>query len=341
MQILLLPPRVLDRVDGYGLTPVYVVRWWRALPLAMPIKALRFGLLLEVLTEAVDHVTVGLVVRWSGRGKEGVASVDRLGRTVVAHRAVAAAAGPEAGGGPATHSGPEGAVRDPVCPAHRHPVGVSAAGVGLRVGDDLLAAAGRMERGGRVGPVAPGAAEEAAGREEARLVAGGDRLLPCAGGSARPKSGPSPVDRARPGSKHHVLTDGQGIPLAVSLTGGNRNDVTQLLPLLDKVPPVAGVAGRPRRLPDALLVDRGYDHDKYRRLTSVASASRLFQTSSSTAPRGSVRRATFSMKSGRTSTGIRIREAWHPLRAVIYWAVQARRGPWPRHLPADRRPGGP
>ncbi|WP_428849086.1 IS5 family transposase [Streptomyces griseorubens] len=81
-----------------------------------------------------------------------------------------------------------------------------------------------------------------------------------------PKSGPSPVDRARPGDKHHVLTDGQGIPLAVSLTGGNRNDVTQLLPLLDKVPPVAGVVGRPRRRPDMLFADRGYDHDKYRRL---------------------------------------------------------------------------
>ncbi|WP_240653723.1 IS5 family transposase [Streptomyces sp. AcE210] len=81
-----------------------------------------------------------------------------------------------------------------------------------------------------------------------------------------PKSGPSPVDRARPGSKHHVITDGQGIPLAVSLTGGNRNDVTQLLPLLDKIPPVAGVVGRPRRRPDMLFADRGYDHDKYRRL---------------------------------------------------------------------------
>ncbi|MER5796182.1 IS5 family transposase [Streptomyces sp. NPDC001980] len=81
-----------------------------------------------------------------------------------------------------------------------------------------------------------------------------------------PKSGPSPVDRARPGSKHHVVTDAQGIPLAVSLTGGNRNDVTQLLPLLDKIPAVAGVVGRPRHRPDALLADRGYDHDKYRRL---------------------------------------------------------------------------
>ncbi|WP_442816782.1 IS5 family transposase [Streptomyces sp. NBC_01445] len=89
---------------------------------------------------------------------------------------------------------------------------------------------------------------------------------PRQGSSARPKSGPSPVDRARPGSKHHVITDGQGIPLAVSLTGGNRNDVTQLLPLLDKIPPVAGVVGRPRRRPDMLFADRGYDHDKYRRL---------------------------------------------------------------------------
>ncbi|WNZ06432.1 IS5 family transposase [Streptomyces sp. 11x1] len=81
-----------------------------------------------------------------------------------------------------------------------------------------------------------------------------------------PETGPGPVDRARPGSKHHVLTDGQGIPLAVSLTGGNRNDVTQFLALLDKVPAVAGLVGRPRRRPDALLADRGYDHDKYRRL---------------------------------------------------------------------------
>ncbi|GGV74483.1 hypothetical protein GCM10010277_88280 [Streptomyces longisporoflavus] len=52
----------------------------------------------------------------------------------------------------------------------------------------------------------------------------------------------------------------------MSLTGGNRHDVTQLLPLLDKIPAVAGVAGRPRRRPDALLADRAYDYDKYRRL---------------------------------------------------------------------------
>ncbi|MEV8248663.1 IS5 family transposase [Streptomyces rochei] len=81
-----------------------------------------------------------------------------------------------------------------------------------------------------------------------------------------PKAGFSPVDRAGPGSKHHLIVDGQGIPLAVSLTVGNCNDVTQLVPLLDKIPAVAGQVARPRRRPAALLADRGYDHDKYRRL---------------------------------------------------------------------------
>ena len=50
------------------------------------------------------------------------------------------------------------------------------------------------------------------------------------------------------------------------MTGGNRNDVTQLLPLLDRVPAVAGLPGRPRRRPERVVADRGYDHDKYRRL---------------------------------------------------------------------------
>jgi transposase len=32
------------------------------------------------------------------------------------------------------------------------------------------------------------------------------------------------------------------------------------------VPPVRGRLGRPRRRPQRLLADRGYDHDRYRRL---------------------------------------------------------------------------
>jgi transposase len=77
--------------------------------------------------------------------------------------------------------------------------------------------------------------------------------------------GPSPIDRARPGCKHHLICDAGGLPLAVSITGGNRNDVTQLLPLVDAIPPIRGRRGRPRRRPGQLLADRGYDYDIYRR----------------------------------------------------------------------------
>ncbi|NNN34413.1 IS5 family transposase [Streptomyces sp. S3(2020)] len=102
-------------------------------------------------------------------------------------------------------------------------------------------------------------------RRRVELVEGGDRWLARQGPQRRPKTGPSPVDRARTGSKHHLITEGHGIPLAISLTGGNRNDVTQLIPLIQAVPPVRGRRGRPRQRPVALYADRGYDHDKYRK----------------------------------------------------------------------------
>jgi transposase len=76
----------------------------------------------------------------------------------------------------------------------------------------------------------------------------------------------SRVNRGHPGSKHHLIVDGHGLPLAVTLTGGNRRDITQLLPLLDAIPPIRGTRGRPRRKPRQLDADRGYDFDKYRRL---------------------------------------------------------------------------
>ena len=70
-------------------------------------------------------------------------------------------------------------------------------------------------------------------------------LLTQLGYGARP-----PADRARLGSKHHLITEAHGIPPAVSLTGGNRNDVTQLMPLIEAIPPVHGRRGRPRQRPD-------------------------------------------------------------------------------------------
>ncbi len=78
------------------------------------------------------------------------------------------------------------------------------------------------------------------------------------------KTGPNPTDRGKPGSKHHVLTDANGIPLSDTLTGANRHDVTQLIPLVDGIPPIAGKPGHPVNRPAELYADRGYDSEPHR-----------------------------------------------------------------------------
>ena len=62
-------------------------------------------------------------------------------------------------------------------------------------------------------------------------------------------TGPSPVDRAKPGTKHHVITDASGIPLASSVTGANAHDVTEMAPLFNKRPEAAAKVGHPRGEP--------------------------------------------------------------------------------------------
>jgi transposase len=52
--------------------------------------------------------------------------------------------------------------------------------------------------------------------------------------------------------------------MVVILTGANRHDVTQILPLVDGVPPVAGKPGRPRQRFDRVQGDRGYDSQPHR-----------------------------------------------------------------------------
>jgi len=73
------------------------------------------------------------------------------------------------------------------------------------------------------------------------------------------KTGPNPTDRAKLGSKRHLICDGRGIPLAIQLTGANRNDSQQALALVSAIPPLQGKRGRPRHRPDRVLGDRGYD----------------------------------------------------------------------------------
>jgi transposase len=77
-------------------------------------------------------------------------------------------------------------------------------------------------------------------------------------------TGPSPVDRSKPGSKHHVITDAGGIPLVCSVTAADRNDISEMAPLVNALPAVAGKPGHPRRKPDALQGDLAYDSEPHR-----------------------------------------------------------------------------
>jgi transposase len=52
--------------------------------------------------------------------------------------------------------------------------------------------------------------------------------------------------------------------LAAKLTAANRHDVTQVLPLVDKIPPIRGKVGHPRRRPKRLYGDRAYDSEPHR-----------------------------------------------------------------------------
>ena len=208
-----------------------------------------------------------LSARQAVRGEDEGATVGGVGRSVGAYRAVVAGEGASpAQSGAAAAGRSRLSAGNPVRAAHRDPVGVAAAGARLRSGDDVLAPAAGLARGRCVGPPSSGAAGRTAPCRQTRLVAGGDRRLAPAGPPGRPKTGPGPVDRARPGPKHHVITDGHGTPLAITLTGGNRHDVTQLPPLPDAIPRIRGARGRPRHRPRMLFADRGYDFDKPRRL---------------------------------------------------------------------------
>jgi transposase len=77
-------------------------------------------------------------------------------------------------------------------------------------------------------------------------------------------TGPNPTDRGKLGTKHHVLTDAQGIPLAITVTGANEADVKQLLPLVDSIPDLSGDQGDQPTKPEELYADRAYDSEPHR-----------------------------------------------------------------------------
>jgi transposase len=137
--------------------------------------------------------------------------------------------------------------------------------VGIWFGPDLLASLARLAKGLRVGPTARAVAREVARGRQARFLTSSGRFIIGASRWGGRKTGPNPTDRSRPGSKHHILVDANGVPISAILSGANRNDVTQLLPLVDAIAPIRGVRGRPLRKPKIIYADRGYDSEPHRR----------------------------------------------------------------------------
>ena len=77
-------------------------------------------------------------------------------------------------------------------------------------------------------------------------------------------TGPSPVDRGKPGSKVHVLSERMGLPLSVAVSAANTNDAYALKPLVMAVPAIRSRRGPRRRKPDKLHGDKAYDQAELR-----------------------------------------------------------------------------
>jgi transposase len=166
---------------------------------------------------------------------------------------------------PPPGSGPGCTERHPVRVQDRDKLVRPVDQVGIWFGPDLLASLARLAKGWRVGPSAPAAAREVTRGRPARFLTSSRRFIVGASRWGGRKTGPNPTDRSRPGSRHHILVDANGVPISAILTGTNRNDTTQLLPLVDAIEPIRGARGRPLQKPKVIYADCCYDSEPHRR----------------------------------------------------------------------------
>ncbi|WP_438871277.1 IS5 family transposase [Rhodococcus pyridinivorans] len=78
-------------------------------------------------------------------------------------------------------------------------------------------------------------------------------------------TGPSPVDRGKNGSKIHILSDADGIPLVTAVPSANTHDSVMLQPMVAAIPAVRSRRGPCRRRPGRVRADKGYDYPAHRR----------------------------------------------------------------------------
>ena len=143
-------------------------------------------------------------------------------------------------------------------------VELDAAGNGLRLRHSLLATACRMAEGRCLAAYPRDATGRTAPPWRNRFNACHRRQFVNSRHAGGKKTGPNPTDRRKLGSKHHLIVDAQGIPLAVILTGANRHDITQLDALVQAIPHIRGKRGRPLHKPHIVQGDRGYSSEPHR-----------------------------------------------------------------------------
>jgi len=140
----------------------------------------------------------------------------------------------------------------------------SPSGTGIWIGDHLLAATRRVAGGRCLGCYLAG---YVGGAEQGRPTSLGTSRSGCVGdpGAKRGRlTGPSPVDRGKAGSKHHIIVDQQGVPLAALVSPANTHDSKVFEQTIDAIKPIAGKAGGQRRRPGKLHADKGYDFPRCR-----------------------------------------------------------------------------
>ena len=97
------------------------------------------------------------------------------------------------------------------------------------------------------------------------------------------------IGRSRGGltTKIHQAVDGRGRPLAMVITGGQRNDGAMLARVLAEIHVPRLGAGRPRTRPDAVLADRAYTSGVTRTELRRAASRPSFPRSGTRSPLGS------------------------------------------------------
>ncbi|THV26491.1 transposase [Glycomyces paridis] len=110
-----------------------------------------------------------------------------------------------------------------------------------------------------MGEAPPGRARPTRRRRRDRLVEGDHRRREPAREEGGSLTGPNPVDRGKSGSKIHVLTDQNGLPLALGVSAANLHDSQAFEPLIQGIPKIRSRRDSRRRKPAKVHADKAYD----------------------------------------------------------------------------------